>query len=181
MVIKGYSYTSTRPIGRTACTEPRCLYEGVLYLTFTCHFVCWIFYCSFCLKELCPMVLRSYLVNLLVSLYQTLIAEKILIMYTVGIGWVLHALRSCYPLNFTETPIGLLTLSNCRSYVVMKLTHFFAAAETCDKVQRHPNRVAVPSSPPIATFEATLLFFHRRFSEFVDMCNFNITNFFIFY
>jgi len=30
-----YSYTSTPPIGRTACTEPQCLYKGALYLTFT--------------------------------------------------------------------------------------------------------------------------------------------------
>jgi hypothetical protein len=27
-----YSYTSTPPIGRTACTEPQCLYNGELYL-----------------------------------------------------------------------------------------------------------------------------------------------------
>ena len=27
-----YSYTSTPPIGRTACTEPQYLYRGVLYL-----------------------------------------------------------------------------------------------------------------------------------------------------
>ena len=26
-----YSYTSTPPVGRTACTEPQCLYKGVLY------------------------------------------------------------------------------------------------------------------------------------------------------
>jgi len=28
----GY-YTSTPPMGRTACTEPQCLYKGDLYLT----------------------------------------------------------------------------------------------------------------------------------------------------
>ena len=27
--------TSTPPMGRTACTEPQCLYKGALYLTFT--------------------------------------------------------------------------------------------------------------------------------------------------
>ena len=27
-----YSYTSTPPMGRTACTEPQCLYKGALYL-----------------------------------------------------------------------------------------------------------------------------------------------------
>jgi len=27
-----YSYTSTPPIGRTACTEPQCLYKGALYI-----------------------------------------------------------------------------------------------------------------------------------------------------
>jgi len=32
VVMKGYSYTSTPPMGRTACTEPRCLYKGALYL-----------------------------------------------------------------------------------------------------------------------------------------------------
>ena len=32
VVMKGQSYTSTRPIGRTACTEPQCLYKGALYL-----------------------------------------------------------------------------------------------------------------------------------------------------
>jgi hypothetical protein len=32
VVMKGYSYTSTPPIGRTACTEPQCLYKGTLYL-----------------------------------------------------------------------------------------------------------------------------------------------------
>ena len=29
-VMKGYSYTSTRPMDRTACTEPLCLYKGAL-------------------------------------------------------------------------------------------------------------------------------------------------------
>ena len=33
MVKKGQSYTSTRPMGCTACTEPQCLYKGALYLT----------------------------------------------------------------------------------------------------------------------------------------------------
>ena len=28
------SYTSTPPMGCTACTEPQCLYKGALYLTF---------------------------------------------------------------------------------------------------------------------------------------------------
>ena len=28
-----YSYTSTPPIGRTACTEPQCMYKDALYLT----------------------------------------------------------------------------------------------------------------------------------------------------
>ena len=31
VVKKGYSYTSTPPVGRTACTEPQCLYKGALY------------------------------------------------------------------------------------------------------------------------------------------------------
>jgi len=29
--MKGYSYTSTPPMGRTACTKPQCLYRGALY------------------------------------------------------------------------------------------------------------------------------------------------------
>ena len=32
LVMKEYSYTSTLPMGRTACTEPQCLYKGALYL-----------------------------------------------------------------------------------------------------------------------------------------------------
>ena len=33
-----YSYTSTPPMCRTACTEPQCLYKGALYLYFTLPF-----------------------------------------------------------------------------------------------------------------------------------------------
>jgi hypothetical protein len=33
LVKKEYSYTSTPPMGCTACTEPQCLYRGALYLT----------------------------------------------------------------------------------------------------------------------------------------------------
>jgi hypothetical protein len=32
VVVKGYSYTSTPPMGPTACTEPQCLYKGAFYL-----------------------------------------------------------------------------------------------------------------------------------------------------
>ena len=32
VVMKEYSYTSTPPMGRTACTEPQCLYKGALYI-----------------------------------------------------------------------------------------------------------------------------------------------------
>jgi hypothetical protein len=32
VVMKEYSYTSTSPMGRTACTEPEYLYKGDLYL-----------------------------------------------------------------------------------------------------------------------------------------------------
>jgi len=31
--MKEYSYTSTPPMGRTACTELQCLYKGDLHLT----------------------------------------------------------------------------------------------------------------------------------------------------
>jgi len=37
MVMKGYSYTSTPPMGRMACTEPQCMYKGDLYLFFTLY------------------------------------------------------------------------------------------------------------------------------------------------
>jgi len=38
MVKKEYSYTSTSPMGRTACTEPQCLYKDALYLyLLPCH------------------------------------------------------------------------------------------------------------------------------------------------
>ena len=33
VVKKGQSYTSTPPMGRTACTEPQCLYKRALYVT----------------------------------------------------------------------------------------------------------------------------------------------------
>jgi len=32
LVMKEYSYTSTPPMGSTACTELQCLYKGALYL-----------------------------------------------------------------------------------------------------------------------------------------------------
>jgi len=32
LVMKKWTYTSTAPMGRTACTEPQCLYKGALYL-----------------------------------------------------------------------------------------------------------------------------------------------------
>ena len=32
LVMKEQSYTSTPPMGRTACTEPQCLYNRALYL-----------------------------------------------------------------------------------------------------------------------------------------------------
>ena len=34
LVTKEQSYTSTPPMGSTACTEPQCLYNGALYLLF---------------------------------------------------------------------------------------------------------------------------------------------------
>ena len=38
VVMKGQSYTSTPPMGRTACREPQCLYKGALYL-FLCQHI----------------------------------------------------------------------------------------------------------------------------------------------
>jgi len=34
LVMKEQSYTSTPPMGRTACTEPQCLYKGALLLAY---------------------------------------------------------------------------------------------------------------------------------------------------
>ena len=40
VAMKGQSYTSTPPIGCTACTEPQCLYKGAIYLIFClCSFL----------------------------------------------------------------------------------------------------------------------------------------------
>jgi hypothetical protein len=39
VVKKSSSYTSTLPMGRTACNEPRCLYKGALYL-YLLHYKC---------------------------------------------------------------------------------------------------------------------------------------------
>ena len=126
--------------------------------------------CSFCQRELCSMALRSYLALLSLSLYRSLIREKILITCTVGVGWVIHARRSCYPLNFTKALIMSHTVSNCHRYVVMTLTHSFAVAETSNKVQRRLNHLSVPSSPPTATLVATLSYYSIAcFSELVDM------------
>jgi hypothetical protein len=38
LVMKEYSYTSTPPMGRTACTEPQFLYKGALYLYIFIHY-----------------------------------------------------------------------------------------------------------------------------------------------
>jgi hypothetical protein len=46
LVMKEYSYTSTPPMGRTACTEPQCLYKSALYLYLIYFFV--IFMYSYC-------------------------------------------------------------------------------------------------------------------------------------
>ena len=37
VIKKGQSYTCTTPTGRTACTEPQCLYKGALYLFTPCN------------------------------------------------------------------------------------------------------------------------------------------------
>jgi len=36
LAMNEYSYTSIPPVGRTACTEPQCLYKGALYLYVMC-------------------------------------------------------------------------------------------------------------------------------------------------
>jgi uncharacterized membrane protein YjjP (DUF1212 family) len=93
----------------------------------------------------------------------------------VGVGWVLHARRSCYPLNFTETLIRSHIVWNYRSYDVMKLTHSFAAAGTCSEVQRRMNRLTVSSSPPIATLVANLSCCFIAALVNLSICNFNLT------
>ena len=45
VVMEEQSYTSTPSMGRTACTEPQCLYKGAL-----CLYLCYVvIYCVFCL------------------------------------------------------------------------------------------------------------------------------------
>jgi len=45
--MKEQSYTSTPTVGRTACTEPQCLYKGALYL--------FLFFVPVCIA--CPQLL----------------------------------------------------------------------------------------------------------------------------
>ena len=37
LLLKEQRYISTPPMGRTACTEPQCLYKGALYINSKCH------------------------------------------------------------------------------------------------------------------------------------------------
>ena len=57
VVMKGQSYISTPPMGRTACTEPQCLYKGDLYLQLTAV-LCSLFSvrCKFQFQDLCVCV-----------------------------------------------------------------------------------------------------------------------------
>jgi hypothetical protein len=61
LVMKEYSYTSTPPMGRTACTEPQCLYKIDIYLHVMYFFslclcilivmfmyYCYVLFCIFC-------------------------------------------------------------------------------------------------------------------------------------
>ena len=54
VVMKGYSYTSTLSMGRTACTEPQCLYKGDLYLYLLT--ICVMLNCP----HICPYPHNSY-------------------------------------------------------------------------------------------------------------------------
>jgi hypothetical protein len=54
VVMKEWSYTSTPSMGRTACTEPQCLYKGGPYLFF--------FYCIQCTHK---FVYLTYLLDAL--------------------------------------------------------------------------------------------------------------------
>jgi len=47
--MKEYSYTSTPPMGRTAYTEPQCLYKGDLYLYISMHIATNVKRCLRCL------------------------------------------------------------------------------------------------------------------------------------
>jgi len=58
VVKKEYSYTSTPPMSRTACTEPQCLHNGVLYFFVYC--TSWRMYCTFACPSIRPnTVVRS--------------------------------------------------------------------------------------------------------------------------
>ena len=46
VIMKGYSCTSTPPMGCTACTEPQCLYMGALYLYLVLFALCMSKLCS---------------------------------------------------------------------------------------------------------------------------------------
>jgi len=49
VVMKEWSYTTNPPVGRTACTEPQCLYKGDLYL----------YLYTYRLKGLCSVLLQG--------------------------------------------------------------------------------------------------------------------------
>jgi len=60
VVQKGYSYTSTPPTGRTACTEPQCLYKGAVYLYFMSRFFMILYKLSETEKKLKNYTFKSF-------------------------------------------------------------------------------------------------------------------------
>jgi hypothetical protein len=60
VVKKGKSYTSTPPMGRTACTEPQCLYKGALnFSPVNLDLLSCIFHSSFLTNILCALLFSS--------------------------------------------------------------------------------------------------------------------------
>ena len=51
----GQSYTSTSPLGRTACTEPQCLYKGALFTVLYCP----VLHCSTLPPDINPIAVND--------------------------------------------------------------------------------------------------------------------------
>jgi len=61
VAMKGQSYTSTPPMGRTACTELQCLYKGAIYPFAFYGTTVTVSYCGICYKQDCGYMFRPVL------------------------------------------------------------------------------------------------------------------------
>jgi hypothetical protein len=96
-------------------------------------------------------------------------------MYTVGVGWVLHARRSCYPRELYKDPRPVTYCLQLPQLLCNEVETLFAAAETCNKVQRRLYRPTVPSPSPIATLVLTLSCYFIPALVNLSICNFAVT------